>query len=127
MHKKRGDASIPSVLHLLTTARRSCHFSTRQPTYVFFYFGKEQGILPFTTSKYYTPCGYDSILRFVTAWDQKFYILLQFRPPSGVVYIDHRIDFSITTPCVLSPKTYNLLHLDSIALATTPYLYPRVL
>ena len=34
------------------------------------FFGKEQGTLSFTTGKCYTPSGYDSILRLVTARDQ---------------------------------------------------------
>ncbi len=72
-NKKNGeDASIPSVLHLLTTARRSCHFPTRQPTYVFSTLAKSSehhcsrptGVILFVATI--------PFLRLVRARDQKF-------------------------------------------------------
>ena len=39
-----------------------------------FCFGKEQGTSLFTTSRHYTLCGYDSMLRLVTARDQVLHL-----------------------------------------------------
>ena len=48
-----------------------------------FYFGKEQGTSLFTTGKCYTPSGYDSILRLVTARDQVLQFFFSFCPRAG--------------------------------------------
>lgn len=75
--KKRGSASTPPFPPSLTTARRSCLFLTRQPTYVFiFSFGKEQGTLLFTIRQHFALCGYDSVKRLVIAPDQNSTLLL---------------------------------------------------
>ena len=51
-------------------------------------FGKEQGPSLFTTNKCYTPSGYDSILRLVTARDQSFLIILLFYISSWIYCLD---------------------------------------
>lgn len=106
----------------LSTKRRGCVHPLRPPSYNhceavlsflekaadlrLFYFGKEQGTSPFTTGKYYTPCGYDSILRLVTARDQILQSFSSFCPYAGHILLSiyttkfyHFVNKSFNTSC----------------------------
>lgn len=95
---------IECGLHIyLSTKRRGCVHPLRPPSSKhcedvlsfpdkaanlrLFYFGKEQGTSLFTTNKCYTPSGYDSILRLVTARDQVLQFFFSFCPCAGHILL----------------------------------------
>ena len=111
----------------LSTKRRGCVHPLRPPSsnhceevlsfpdkaanLRLFYFGKEQGTSLFTTDKCYTPSGYDSILRLVTARDQKFYNHL-FLPSMGFSLLLMRHLGQFYQPLNKSLNTYCRILLD---------------